>query len=110
MDSREPGHGDVEAAIARVLDAQAAAVRAVEAAKIEAQQHLEAARARARRIDERTSARLQRMIQRIEADCAGQVALMAAGPASGPGAVAHDTQRLERIVAALAAELTGAQR
>lgn len=110
MNSREPAHSDVEAAIARVLAAQTAAALATQNAQIEAQQWLEAARARACRVAEHTSERLQRISLRIESNCAQDVARIAASQAAIAPDLEHDAARLDRVVAALAAELTGAIR
>ena len=109
MNSRDPAHSDVEAAIARVLAAEAAAVLAVRSSEIEAQQSLEAARARARRISEHTSERLQRISLRIEADCAREIAQISATAAEVAVDFEHDVERLNRVVAVLAADLTGGQ-
>lgn len=98
---------DVEAAIARVLAAEAAAVVALQAAEVDAQRSLEAARARVRRIDEHTSERLQRMSLRIEANCARELAHLAAITAAPAPIFEHDVNRLMQVVDALAADLTG---
>lgn len=108
MNSGEPVTSDVEAAIARVLAAQADAVLAVRNAEIEAQKYLEAARARARRVDEHASERLQRILLRIEADCVREVAQTAAATATTAPDIEHDADRLTRVVESMAAELTGA--
>lgn len=109
MYSRDPAQLEVEAAIARVLAAEAAAVLAVRSSEIEAQQYLEAARARARRISEHTSERLQRICLRIEADCAREIAQISATSAEVAADFEHDVERLNRVVAFLAADLTGGQ-
>jgi len=102
-------HSDVEAAIARVLAAEADAALALRAAEIEAQEYLEAARARARRIAERTGERLQRITLRIEAAGARSVADLASAPTAVAADATHDGDRLLRAVDAIAAELTGAR-
>ena len=109
MNSRDAAHSDVEAASARALAAEAAAVLAVRSSEIEAQQYLEAARARARRISEHTSERLQRISLRIEADCAREIAQISATAAGVAVDFEHDVERLNRVVAVLAADLTGGQ-
>ena len=100
-------HSDVEAAIARVLAAEAAAVLAVRNAEIEAQHRLEAARARARRIAERTSERLQRISLRIDAECAREVARIATNAVAVAPDIEHDSKLLNQVVEALVADLTG---
>lgn len=107
MSSGDLLHNDVEAAIARVLAAEAAAVLAVRNAEIEAQHCLEAARARARRIAEHTSERLQRISLRIDAHCAREVARISATATAAKPDIEHNLQRLNQIVEALAADLTG---
>ena len=109
MSSGDLVHSDVEAAIARVLAAEADAILAVQSAQIEAQLLLEAARARARRIAEHTGERLQRITQRIEAACAREVAELSAAPTAVAADATHDADRLLRAVDAIAAELTGAR-
>ena len=98
---------EVEAAIERVLAAEAAAMLAVRNAEIEAQHRLEAARARARRIAEHTSERLQRISLRINADCARDVARIAATAAKLTPDIEHDSKRLILVIEALVADLTG---
>jgi vacuolar-type H+-ATPase subunit H len=112
MASRPSAQTDaaVEAAIARILDAERMAHEAVSRARAEATAIAEAARARARATAQRTENRL-RCVQ-VAYEAATQAALdqlaasaTAAGGRDVPTAV--DRDRLARAVVALAARLTG---
>ncbi len=98
---------DVESAIARVLQAEAAAALAVDAAELQARNTLEETRERCRRIGEHAGERLLRLSLRIEAAAARDVDEVNR-PLSNPGnRDLDDSRQLARIVEALAAELTG---
>jgi hypothetical protein len=99
---------DVESAIARVLEAEAAAAVAVVAAEVQARDIIEAARARCRRITEHAGERLLRLSLRIEAAAAQEAALLDRPLSTAGDRDLDDSARLTRIVDAIAAELTGA--
>lgn len=107
MGSLEPVTGDVEAAIARVLEAESAAGAAVAACAVEAAAILEQARVDALRISERAGERLHRLSARIEAAAAREVAALD-GAVTARDCSPEQPQQLTCIVAAIAAELTGA--
>lgn len=105
-----PIHGSVDAAIARVLDAERAARAAVEAAQQEAEAMRADARARDKRIAERAAGR----IATVRAGMAGKraarlAALEAAAVGPDPQAVedASALAHLAAAVAQLADELIG---
>lgn len=107
MSRPEATSDDVESAIARVLEAEAAAAVAVETAEVQARNLIEATRARCRRIDERAGERLLRLSLRMEA-AAAQAVDGLNQPLSNPGnRDLDDSRQLARIVEAIAAELTG---
>jgi len=100
----------VEAAIARVLDAERAAGEAVARAQAEAAVMTDAARARARATAQRTEQRLRRVQAAYEGATQAAldqfaVAKTAVGGRDTPTAV--DRDRLAGAVVALAARLTG---
>jgi vacuolar-type H+-ATPase subunit H len=100
----------VESAIARVLDAEAAAAVAVEAAEAQARNTIEETRARCRRITERAGERLLRLTQRIEAAAAQEVDGLNRPLSNSGNRDLDDSEQLARIVEAIAADLTGASR
>jgi hypothetical protein len=98
---------DVESAIARVLEAEAAAAVAVEAAEVQARNAIEETRACCRRIAERAGERLLRLSLRMEANATQEVEGLNQ-PLPNPGnRDLDDSRQLARIVEAIAAELTG---
>jgi len=101
---------DVESAIARVLEAEAAAGFAVEAADVQARSTIEETRARCRRIAERAGERLLRLSMHIEAAAAREVDALNRPLPTTVDRDFDDTQRLARLVDAIAAGLTGASR
>lgn len=104
-----PGSTDhqVDAAIARVLAAEAAANAAVDVARAQAQASFEQARADARRIAERAGARLQKLTERIARGAAQEVARLQAVPSMPAGSAMIDPERVQRAAMAVAAELSG---
>lgn len=108
MGSLEPVTGDVEAAIARVLEAESAAGAAVATCTAEATTILEQARANALRIAERAGERLHRLTARIDAAAAREVEALDGAVPTARDRSLEDPRQLTRIVAAIAAELTGA--
>lgn len=102
----------VEAAIARVLDAEHAARDAVRGAEQEAVETNEAARATARAVAERTERRIGRVRAAFESRTAAEVAAIdaAAMEAGARHELADDELlRLDAAVAALAARLAGGE-
>ena len=109
---RLPPDDTVEAAIARVLDAEHAARDAVRAADEAEATITEAARATARALAERTERRIGTVRAAFEARAAAEVAALDAADAGAPHALTPgDLARLDSAVTALAALLTetGAQ-
>jgi hypothetical protein len=101
---------DVESAIARVLQAEAAATVAIEAAEVQARDSVEETRARCRRIAERAGERLLRLSLRIEAAAVQEVDRLNRPLSTADNRDLDDSGQLGRIVVAIAAELTGASR
>ena len=100
----------VDAAIARVLAAEASAREDVEAAGREAEGLLDNARARAREIGDRAERRARTARSRYEAAVMWQVACIEAEAAelqTEHALTASDRERIARAVAAVAADLTG---
>jgi hypothetical protein len=100
----------VEAAIARVLDAERASRLAVGAVETEAAAAVEAARACARAIALRAEARIRAVRAAFERSAAREVAALDATAAEAAGAHAldgDDEARLAAATNALAARLTG---
>ncbi|HTP45680.1 MAG TPA: hypothetical protein VMQ50_01990 [Casimicrobiaceae bacterium] len=115
MASRPSAQPDtaVEAAIARILDAERAARETVSRAQAEAAAITDAARARARATAQRTEQRLRRVQAAYEGATQAQLDQLAAaktavGSRDAPTAV--DRDRLAGAVVALAARLTGGPR
>jgi hypothetical protein len=105
-----PPDGAVEAAIARVLEAERAAREAVTAAEREAARLDEEARGRARAIGERCERRIRSVLAVHDAHVTERVAaLEAAGATLGRPHTpdAAEMARVARAVAALADELIG---
>jgi vacuolar-type H+-ATPase subunit H len=105
-----PGDLDVDAALARVLQAEQAARGAIDAARAEAARMAEQARTHARRYAERARARMARGQAAVERDLQAQLAAIAEQARALPERDEPDPLalgRLERAVQALAAELTG---
>jgi hypothetical protein len=104
-----PAEAAVEAAIARVLNAERDAREAVAQATRDAAAMNENARGVARALAERTERRIRAVRAAFEATVAVEVAAIdaeaTAQDASGPLST-NDLERLERTIAALAAELT----
>jgi len=107
VNSRDPAQDDVESAIERVLAAEAAAGAAVQLSRAEAQSQLESARARARRISERAGERLQRLTLRIEAASLREVEALGQCPPQHERLNDDDLVHMQRLVEAIAAQLTG---
>jgi hypothetical protein len=104
-----PAHDAVEAAIARVLDAEHAAREAVTQAGETAAEMVEAARGEGRAIAERTERRIRAVRATFEARTAAEVAALDA--LATDAGVRHEltpdeSVRLDAAVAALAARLT----
>jgi RPA family protein len=99
----------VEAAMARVLDAERQAREAVEAAQAEAAHIAEAARAAQRQLAERTRARMARVREAFARAVQAELDRIDAEARALPAhdePDARDLARLDRAVAALAAKLT----
>lgn len=108
-----PSHAAVEAAIARVLAAEAQARIAVQDAREAAEARAEAARAATRSIAQRTLARIASVRTEFDRRIAAQVAELnaeAAALAGAPTLSPAELAALERALAALATELTGKPR
>ena len=102
----------IDAAIARVLAAEASAREDVAAAAREAEDLLENARARARGIGVRAERRVRTARSRYDATMMKQVACIEAEAAAlqtEHALTASDRERIARAVAAVAADLTGEQ-
>lgn len=99
-------------AIARVLAAERNANAAVDECREEARLRLEEARRRTRVIDQRTDARIARLRQRSRRHTAAERTRLEE-QARGDGAAsitpADESQRIETVIAQLAAELTGGE-
>jgi hypothetical protein len=107
-----PPHDAVEAAIARVLAAEAAARDAVAQARDAAAAHAEATRAAVRSVTQRTQDRIAAVRARFDRDVAAQVALLEAEAeriAHAPPMAETELAALEEALAALADELTQAR-
>lgn len=107
---RNAADGAVEAAIARVLDAERASRLAVAAAETEAAAAVEAARATVRAIALRTEARIRGVRAAFERSTAREVAALDATAAEAAQARpldADDEARLAAATSALAVRLTG---
>lgn len=102
-----PTDPDVDAAIARVLAAEAAANAAVDQARAQAQVQLEQARADARKIGERGNWRLQQLSRRIASRADQEVLRLQALPTIQASVCTIDPERLQRAAMAVAAELSG---
>lgn len=99
----------VEAAIGRVLTAEASARDAIAQAERDALATLEAARAQAQDIASRAETRIREAGDAYERETARRLAEIADGAraAHDPQASAFDSEHLGSAVAALAASLTG---
>jgi hypothetical protein len=103
---------DVEAAIARVLDAERAARAAVEAAQREAEAIRAEARARDKRIAETAAARIAAIRAGMAEKRAARVAAIEAAATAPDPQAADDAAaraRLDEAVAGLADEMIGAE-
>lgn len=107
---RHPIDDSADAAIAKVLCAEAAAGDAIARCETEAQQIAERARARIRALTDRTDRRIRAVVSAFERKRAARLAeieaearAMAGPPVLSPDALAG----LERAVGALACELSG---
>jgi vacuolar-type H+-ATPase subunit H len=112
-DASLPSNRAVDAAIARVLEAEQAARDAVLAAEREAEQLTEEARGRARAIGERCERRIRSVLAVHDAHAAAHIAALDAEAATlgRPHALdADEVAEVRRAVLALAAELTGDRR
>lgn len=99
----------VEAAMARVLEAEQAARDAVEAAQAEAAHMAEAARSAQRALAERTRRRMARVRDAFARAVQGELERIDARARALPAhddPDADDLERLDRAVAVLAAQLT----
>jgi hypothetical protein len=108
-----PSQVAVEAAIARVLAAEADARIAVQDARAAAEARAEAARAATRAIAQRTLSRIATVRMEFERRIAEDVAALnaeAEALAGAPTLSPAELAALERALAALAAELTGKPR
>jgi vacuolar-type H+-ATPase subunit H len=109
-DASLPPDTAVDAAIARVLEAERAARDAVLAAEGEAARLNEEARARARTIAERCERRIRSVLAVHDAHAAAHIAALDAEAASlgRPHVLdAAEVEQVRRAVEALAAEMTG---
>lgn len=109
--TRDDDPAAVDAAIARVLDAEARAHAEVERAAREADSLVDDARARARAIGERAEARVRRARHAYETAIATEVARIeveAAAQEREHPLDQSDRDRVARAVARVAADLTGA--
>jgi hypothetical protein len=109
MNPRSPDH-DVEAAVARVLQAEQQARSAIEAARAEAAHIAEQARASARAWAERARARMARGQSAVERQLQAELAAIEAEACALPEhdePEAAEIERLEVALQALAAALTG---
>jgi hypothetical protein len=100
----------VEAAIARVLDAEAAARDAVAGARREAAEIAEQAREQARRLGLHTDLRIRAVRAAFSAKTTAEVAALeahAAALGAAPELTPAEVVRVARAVAALGGELTG---
>jgi len=107
-----PTEATAEAAITRVLNAERDAREAIAQATREAVTMQENARAAARALSERTERRIREVRAALAARLAAEVEAIdaqAAAQDAGQALGAAELARLERAVAALAAELTGGQ-
>lgn len=110
VDTEQTPESAVDAAMARVLQADAAAAVAVLAAREQAQRFEELSRQRARAVAERARSRVARAHRRVEAALQAALAAIAAeaqalGRHDAPDAA--DMAAVQRAVDQLAAELTG---
>jgi len=108
--SKRPPNDAVEAAIMRVLQAEASARDAIAQARIEAAAIAERAREEARVLRLVTDRRIAKVRAAFDTGCTNEVAALEAEEAAL--AVAHDltpaeVSRIERAVASLARALTG---
>ncbi len=106
-----PAESEVDAAIARVVAAEQAAKASIAAAREEAAALAEQSRAAARALADRTQQRIRRLRAAFERQVDGEVAALDAQGRALAGDDAPDAaelERLERAVASLAAQLTGA--
>ena len=104
-------NGAAEAAMARVLAVEREAREAIARAKVDALHIAEDARGAMRRLGERTERRVRWIVAAFERDCAERIAVIDAEVAKldVPQSISPDDRaRLERAVAALAAQLAGA--
>ena len=107
--SLAPGN-EVDAAIARVLDAERAAEQDVEAARQQALDIGEAARAAVRSLEARTERRIRAVRQAFEEVTTRELVVLAEAGADATatsGLSPDDEARLEESVAELAASLSG---
>ena len=111
-----PSHlpdGPVEAAIARVLDAETKARAAIARARDEAKQSDENARAAGRALAARTEARINAVRAALTLQADAEVAELdreANALTAEPALTNEDLARLERALSALAAQLIGTPR
>jgi vacuolar-type H+-ATPase subunit H len=108
--AREDDPAAVDAAIARVLAAEASAREDVEAAAREAEALLEDARGRAREICASAERRVRAARSRYDAAVGsevGRIEAEAAAQETGHALNAEDREHVARAVAAVAADLTG---
>lgn len=100
----------VDAAMARVLEADREAQRALAAARAEGGRIAEGARAEARRVAERTRERIARVRARVQRGLQAELDALDAQARALPEHAEPDAaaqERLERALRALAAALTG---
>lgn len=109
MDESARGGAAVDAAIARVLAAEAAATAAVEACAAAAQQRLQAAHREITRIEERAGRRLQVLAERIATRALVEEARLDGDAPSAGEPVSERQLECMRCVDELAALLTGAR-
>ena len=104
-----PATSAVEAAIARILEAESAAREAIAQAERDASASVEAARVAAQEIASRAETRIRRAGDAYERETAARLAGIADSvrAADDPRACTFDEAHLSSAVAALAARLTG---
>jgi vacuolar-type H+-ATPase subunit H len=108
--AREDDPSVVDAAIARVLAAEASARKDVEAAALEADALLDDARRRAREIGDRAERRVRTARSRYDAAVRSEVARIeaeAAAQETEHALTAEDREHVARAVATVAGDLTG---
>lgn len=111
MNEPGPNESAVDVAIVRVLRAEALARESIAAARAQAAQIAEQSRSAARALAERTQRRIRRLRGAFEVRVASEVATLdaqARALADDTAPATDESLQLDRAVALLAAQLTGA--